>query len=120
MTGRRASGEHWRFASLRHQLKVFRAGSLEYLERYRIAPADARVSQPWTASDAAYFGTAFASGIDVGEDAAERLHADLAAIQDVSAAVDRLDRRLLLVRLMGRSGLPFHDARARVQRRLGA
>ena len=121
MTGRQASGEHWRLAALRHELKVFRAGSLEYLERYRIEPrgTTTHVSQPWITNDATYFGTAFASGVDIEDDAAERLHADLTAIPDVRAAVDRLDRRLLLVRLMGRSGLPFHDARARVKRRFG-
>ncbi len=116
MTGRHACGERWRFAALAHELKVFRAGTLEYLERYRIEPHDARVTERWAASDTSYLGTAFASGIDVDEGAAERLHAELTAIEGVSAAVERLERRMLLVRLMGQSGPPFHAARARVER----
>jgi urease accessory protein len=118
MIGRHARGERWMFATLGHELKVFREGSLEYLERYRIEPRDARATRPWAAADAAYLGTTFASGVDVERDDAERLHADLTAIPGLRAAVDRLERHLLLVRMMGQSGPPFHDARVRVERAL--
>jgi len=119
MNGRQARGERWMFLALAHELKVWRAGLLEYLERYRIVPKERRPSGRWGGGEACYFGTVVASGIDVRPDAVERLHADLAAIGGVRAAADALDRRLLLVRLMAEAGVPFHEARARCSGPIG-
>ena len=52
MSGRRARGERWKFASLAHQIVVARDGAPEYLERYRIQPNELAVSRPWAAGDA--------------------------------------------------------------------
>lgn len=113
MNGRQARGERWMFLELAHELKVWRAGLLEYLERYRIAPRERRLSRRWGAGEACYFGTIISSGSDAPSDTVERLHAELAAIDGVRAAADALDRRLLIVRLMADAGVPFREARAR-------
>jgi urease accessory protein len=118
MSGRKARGEQWKFATLAHELAVSRAGSLEYLERYRVEPNEEDVSRSWIAGKASYLGTTLMTGRQVDVDAAERLHAELGALDGVRAAVDRLDHRLLLVRLMAVSGPRFHEARVRVGRAL--
>jgi urease accessory protein len=120
MSGRQARGEQWKFAALAHELKVSRAGSLEYLERYRVEPNEAGVSRSWVAGDASYLGTTLMSGREIDVDTADRLHEELGAIGGLRAAVDGLDRRLLLVRLMALSGPRFHEARARVGRVLAS
>jgi urease accessory protein UreH len=113
MAGREARGERWQFASLAHELRVSRGGVLAYLERYRVAPSERDVSHPWIASDACYFGTTLVSDHQMGANAAGHLHADLAQMSGVHAAVDLLDEGFLLARLMGSSGVPFHAARKR-------
>jgi urease accessory protein UreH len=90
---------------------VSRDGSLEYLERYRIDPNELGVSRPWAAADAAYLGTTLMSGRPIEPGVAERLHVELGRLAGVRAAAERLDDRVLLVRLLGASGVAFHDAR---------
>ena len=115
MSGRLARGERWQFASLAHELKVFRADRLQYLERYRIAPLeDAPSARRWVAGDAGYFGTTLVAGAVTSADA-ERLHVELAALPGVLAAADSLDDTLLVVRLMATSGVAFREARALVE-----
>ena len=111
-------GERWKFASLAHELALRRGGSLEYLERYRIVPAERPVNHPWIARDACYFGTALVGGPEVDVAAVLRLHEELAALDGVRAAADAVDRRLLVVRMTATAGVPFHEARARVARAL--
>ena len=118
MSGRRARGEQWKFATLAHELAVSRAGSLEYLERYRVEPSEADVSRSWVGADASYLGTTLVTGRQVDVDAVERLHEELGALGGVRAAVDGLDRRFLLVRLLASSGPRFHEARTQVGRAL--
>ena len=120
MSGRQARGERWMFASLAHEFTVSRGDALEYLERYRIDASERDVSRSWIAGDASYLGTTLATGQEIEQGAAERLHAELGAIAGVRAAVDKLDVRVLLVRLMGMSGPPFHEARVRVGRALSS
>jgi urease accessory protein UreH len=110
MGGRQARGERWRFGSLAHQLAVRRDGSLEYLERYRIQLGDA-VCRTWVASDAAYLGTTLITGRSIEPGIAERLHLELGHLAGVRAAADRLDDRMLLVRLLSAVGPAFHEAR---------
>jgi urease accessory protein len=111
MNGRHARGERWKFASLAHEIVVSRDGTPEYVERYRIHPNELSVSNPWAAGDASYLGTTLMTGRPIEPGVAERLHADLGRLDGVSAAVDRLDGRILLVRLLSTSGPAFHKAR---------
>ena len=111
MSGRHARGERWQFASLAHEIVVSRDGAPEYLERYRIDPTELAVSRPWVVGDASYLGTTLASGGPIEPGVAERLHVELGRLVGVRAAVDRLDERVLLVRLLSASGPAFHEAR---------
>ena len=111
MSGRHARGERWQFASLAHEIAVSRDGWLEYLERYRIQPNELAVSRSWAAGDASYLGTALMTGRPIEPGVAERLHIGLRRLAEVRAAADRLDDRVLLVRLLSGSGAAFHDAR---------
>lgn len=112
MAGREAKGERWAFDRVRHELRIARGGGVEYLERYQLEGADQRLRRTWLAAGACYFGTTVRSGGDFDATEAEALHRRLAHFSGVTAAVDALDSRLLLVRLMGSRGVPFHDARA--------
>jgi urease accessory protein len=111
MNGREGSGERWAFASLFHELKVVRQDSMEYLERYRLEPG-ASPGVSMVAGAASYFGTVVSSGWNLELDRAARIHADLAGLDTVRGAADRLGDRLLIVRLMARSGAAFREARA--------
>ena len=111
MSGRNARGERWEFASIAHEIIVRRDGAREYLERYRIQPNELAVSRPWAAGDASYLGTTLISGRLIEPDFAERVHIGLGRLAGVRAAVDRLDERVLLTRLLSASGPPFHEAR---------
>lgn len=116
MNGREGSGERWAFEALSHELKVVRDASLEYVERYRLTPQDRRTDRAWVAGDAAYFGTVLSSGRIVEPSAVVALHDELSRLDRVRAAADRLDARLLLVRLMAAGGAMFRDARTLVVR----
>jgi urease accessory protein len=111
MSGRHARGERWKFASLAHEIGVSRDGSREYLERYRIEPNELAASRPWAAGDASYLGTTLMTGRAIEPGVAERLHCELGRLAGVRAAADRLDDRVLLVRLLSVSGTAFHEAR---------
>jgi urease accessory protein len=111
MSGRHARGERWKFASIGHQIIVSRDGAPEYLERYRIQPDELAVSRPWAAGNASYLGTTLMSGRRIEPGVADRLHIEIGRLAGVRAAVDRLDERVLLVRLLSASGSQFHEAR---------
>jgi urease accessory protein len=117
MCGREARGERWRFASLAHEIAVSRDGFLEHLERYCIQPTEVELSRAWAASDASYLGTTLLTGWSINPDAAERLHAELGGLPGVRAAADRLEDRMLLVRLLSAFGPAFHEARHRIRDR---
>ncbi|MEQ1868801.1 MAG: urease accessory protein UreD [Vicinamibacterales bacterium] len=110
MAGREARGERWRFASLAHELTLYRGERIAYLERYGIEPLTSAVSAPWVGGDASYFGSAIVCGEPELVDA-EALHGQLVNVVDVHSAADRLEPGLTLVRLMGPSGVAFHRAR---------
>ena len=118
MSGRQASGEQWRFASLAHEIAVVRDGALDYLERYRIQPMDVDVARAWVARDASYLGTTLMIGRPIEPGVAEHLHVELGRLNGVLAAADRLDNRMLLVRLMSASGPAFHGARRWIGERI--
>jgi urease accessory protein len=115
MAGRAGSGERWRFSSLGYELRVTRAAELEYLERYRLEPAEATLDARWMASDCCYLGTAIASGDVACDRRAEALHEACGRFDGLSAAVDRLGPRLLLARFAASHGPSFHEARALVR-----
>ena len=110
-TGRTARGERWAFHELAHQLEVWRDDRLEYLERYRVAPAATNVRHPWIAERGNYFGTMVESGSRVHPDRVEALHRSLVNIPGLRAAADALDDRLMLVRLAADLAAPFHQGR---------
>lgn len=111
MSGREARGERWVFERLAYELRLVRAGSLDYLERYAINPAEHRVATAWLAEDGCYFGSTLVVHPGATLEGVERLHADLGALPFVRAAADVLGEGLVLVRLMAASGPAFHDAR---------
>jgi urease accessory protein len=114
MSGREARGERWHFHGLSSSLRITRATTLEYLERYRIVPEQQRLRIPWVAGDTCYFGTALLSGYRFATDYAERLHRQLATVPGLHAAADSLGANVILVRLAARAGPCFHDARRQV------
>ena len=112
MAGRAAMGERWQFAQLAHELRIARAGVLEYLERYDIEPSAAGLQRRWIADDAAYFGSVVVSGVPCSRDRVEALHTALTLNAAVRAAVDGLGPALCVARLVSASGPAFHAARA--------
>ena len=118
MSGRQARGERWQFATLAHEIAVSREGSLEYLERYRIEPNEVDVSRPWVAGDASYLATILMTGRPIAPGVAERLHVELGRLAGVRVAADRLDDRVLLVRLLSDLAPAFHEARRLIRDRI--
>jgi urease accessory protein UreH len=112
MNGREARGERWRFAQLSHELRLSIGGATAYIERYRVDRSEARPTRAWVAGEACYFGTMLRVDEDMDQETAANLHGSLAELIDVDGTADRLEKRLLLVRLMATSGVPFRQARA--------
>lgn len=111
MAGREAKGERWLFSRLSHELRLVRAGTLAYMERYRITPALNQLNRRWIADEACYFGTVLAAGEAITGEAGARLHQRLAVFPRLKAGADSLDRSLLLARLVSGDGNTFHSAR---------
>jgi len=122
MAGRVGRGERWQMSSLAHELRLSHERTLEYLERYVIrpdgpAPAERdALRSPWIAGNVDYFGTAILKGIGRAREAAEWLHSELAAVEEVEAAADALNDSLVIVRILSASGAAFHRARNLVRR----
>src|SRR5262245_15429739 len=110
MAGREASGERWRFVSLAHELRVVRAGTLAYLERYRIAPGTDRPRHRWIGDEGCYFGTLLATGGAFGRAIAADAHREIAVYPSIRGSADWLDEWLLLARLVSADGKSFHHA----------
>ena len=110
MAGREARGERWRFASLAHELRLLIDNQLSYLERYTIEPQRDRPAAAWRAGETCYFGTVVRLSADVDREAVDAAHRSL-QVPGVHAAADRIELRLMLVRLMAAAGPPFHAAR---------
>jgi urease accessory protein UreH len=116
---RAGTGERWAFESIAHELRVARAHTLEYLERYRIVPNEGRQAHEWVSGHSCYFGTTVLTGPSIDSTAVEALHAELTARDEgVWGAADLLEPKLLIVRMMASSGVSFHRARALVANRL--
>jgi urease accessory protein len=111
MGGRAGRGERWQFRIFDHQLRLFRSGTLSYLERYRLDPSTACLSHPWAAADAAYIGTLLRAGHGDSGAVADLLHTALAGLEEVRGSADVLDRDLLLARIAAAGGVAFRRAR---------
>jgi urease accessory protein UreH len=113
------AGERWAFERLAYDLRVSRAGCLEFLERYCIRPAAFPVTAAWLAGGASYFGTLLRSGRSADAIEVERVHGLIQARTGLSGAMDLLGPQLAVGRLQGVSGAAFHAAREAVWRSLG-
>jgi urease accessory protein UreH len=118
MSGRASRGERWRFRSLTHSLHLRIGGSLKYLERYTLAPADRDATRAWIAGDANYVATTLAHHPRLIADEVEALQRRLASLDGVSGAVDLLEARLMIARLTAARGTPFAAARNVVRQSL--
>jgi len=116
MAGRVSRGEAWKFRELAHELRVQIDDRLAYLERYRIAPGERVVSRPWIAGDATYLATALVHHDCADADSARAIHDALGAENGTRAAVDLVEPRLLVTRLMASDGAAFAAMRARWRR----
>jgi len=117
MCGRAGRGETWRFASLAHEFRARIAGSLAYLERYRLTP-DRQPARPWIAGRAQYAGTTIVAHPGATTGAAAELHATLESTfagDGLCAGVDSVQNGMLLARLLSPSGRPFAAARDAVR-----
>jgi len=112
MAGREARGERWRFSRLAHELRLVRAGTLAYMERYCIAPGTDVARHRWIADEACYVGTMLASDRAVNRNLAREVHQKLQDRSGVRASAYVIEEQLLLLRLVGTEGTSFHQARA--------
>lgn len=111
MSGREARGERWQFSRLAHELSLRHDQTLQYLERYVIAPACNPPDRRWAGHDANYFGTMLTRGWHHDRAAVDRLQAALAQYHEVEGAADLLMDDVALVRLMAGRGASFHALR---------
>jgi urease accessory protein len=111
MAGREARGERWRFSQLGHELRLMRAGTLAYMERYTITPATGSPGRRWIADEACYVGTVLAAAGAVNGSLVRDIHEKLQARSGVRASADLIEEQLLLLRLVGTEGPSFHQAR---------
>jgi urease accessory protein UreH len=115
MSGRATRGESWAFESIDRELRFTVAGSLRYLERYRLAGPDRPCDRQWIAGANSYVGAVIVHHEAVNDVIAGRVQDDLNGVESVRAGVDRLDERLLIARLLADRGPAFARARARVR-----
>jgi len=118
MAGRSGCGENWRFTRFGHELRIARAGVLEYLERYEIDPTVGHPENRWLAGDDVYFGSTVSSGMRLPHEIVETLHCALGAQEAIHGAVGAIGPALFVARLSSASGAAFHGARALIDRTL--
>jgi urease accessory protein UreH len=128
MAGRVSRGESWRFRELAHELRLRIDGRVAYLERYRLAPDDRDVTRAWMAGGATYLATGLVHHDRANADTAQAMHDALAnhgradsahAMHDgladrdtLRAAVDLVEPRLIVTRMMATRGASFAAARS--------
>jgi urease accessory protein len=112
LAGRVSRGEAWRFTSLAHALSLRIGSRIAYLERYAIAPADRAVARTWIGASCTHFATALIAHPAATRETVERLHAHLARVPDVVAAVDLVEPSLAIARFMASDGASFGAVRA--------
>ena len=111
MSGRISRGEAWGFESIDHELRLIVSDSLRYLERYSVAPAGQPPAR-WVAGGAQYVGSAILYHEAATAELAERIHRNLAGIEGLAGAVDAVESRLMIARLLGAAGPPFARGRS--------
>lgn len=111
MAGRVRRGEAWRFESLGHELALVVAGSLTYLERYTLSPADRPIEHPWAAADARYLATALVYHERATAERAEALQRTVDGA-GAAAGVDLISPNTIAGRIMAGDGAAFSRARA--------
>lgn len=111
MSGRASRGEMWQFESIDHELSVLVDRSLEYLERYRLAPASRRVRDTWMAGEANYLATTIVHHDEATPSRAEELQRELASVAGVTAGIDVVTPGLMIGRFLGPSGVAIARAR---------
>jgi urease accessory protein UreH len=116
LAGRASRGEAWRFRELEHELRLRVDGSLAYLERYRLAPADRRPARTWIAGDATHLGTTLVHHPQVCAGIVEPIHRALQMVEATRVAADLVAPHLMTARLMGSSGARFAAVRAELRR----
>jgi urease accessory protein UreH len=118
MSGRTRRGEAWRFRALAHELRLrvcdASGGSLKYLERYHLMPAQRGLTRPWIAGDAHYFATTLVHHRRVTPDAVEGLHRQVWSGAQVAA--DLVEPPLMVARATASNGAAFAAARADIRR----
>jgi len=115
MSGRASRGEAWQFRELGHTLRLHVGGSLKYLERYRLTPADRAVTRPWVADEANYFATTLVHHQRVTSAEVEALHRRLETVNGARVAADLLEPQLMVARVMASQGPAFATARAAIR-----
>lgn len=113
MSGRASRGEMWQFVSIDHELSVLVDRSLEYLERYRLAPAGRPVRQMWMAGEANYLATTIVHHDEATPSRAEELQRELAGVAGVTAGIDVVTPGLMIGRFLGASGVAAARAKLR-------
>jgi urease accessory protein len=111
MAGRVSRGEAWRFRELAHELRLRVDEATRYLERYVLMPRERSVDRAWTAGAATHVGTTLVYHPRASEPVARAMHDALGAFEGARAAVDLVESRLLVARLMATNGAAFADAR---------
>jgi urease accessory protein len=115
MSGRASRGEAWRFRALAHTLRLRVGGSLKYLERYRVSPANGPLPRRWVADTANYFATTLVHHRRATADESEALQRSLDTISGAWAAIDLLEPQLMIARVMAPQGTAFAAARAAIR-----
>ncbi len=120
MAGRVSRGESWRFHSLAHQLRLQIGGALAYLERFRLAPGDRRLTAPWAAADGGYVATTIIRHPNAGPEIAEDVYRRFGNIESARLGVDVLEAGLVVARLAGSSGAAMAALRDALRRTAAA
>ena len=111
MSGRASRGEAWQCAAIDHELRLTIDGALKYLERYRLAPTERKLLEPWMAGEAHYVGTTLVHHPRATSETAAELQGRLEEIEGVRVGIDLVDRALLVGRLLATTGVSCARAR---------
>jgi len=96
---------------LDHELRFVVDDGVKYLERYRLAPSERHIRQPWMAGEAQYMGTTLVHHVRATAETAEGLQRQLGYIEGVRSGIDLLDQSLLVGRLLATTGTGCRRAR---------
>lgn len=117
MSGRVSRAETWSFDCVMHELRLRVGTSLKYLERYTLRPDERPMAHPWIGGGMHYMATTLTHHERTTPETAELLQRafDIGGDNRVRVAVDLLEPRLVIGRVLASSGAPFTAARASYQ-----